>query len=227
MLNVFVETERKIGGGRECPRHLSLETYSPAQPALPPTPHLWHCPALHNHKQARRVCSCTKSLRLQRSFFFSDRSQIFEERENDALQWKFKFGSLIWMSSRQTEYLFDVLVCIVSFCLFCAPLRTPLPHSLPPHTASTVNKPFCISGVSSIFKFHFWFHSEWIPCDDSAYLKQSNKMNISRRFLLECSSVTAYWILACGEKRGSGFQLNPWGGCKTDDSLVWQLTKNY
>lgn len=35
---VFVETERKIGGGRECPHHLSLEMYSPAQPALPPLP---------------------------------------------------------------------------------------------------------------------------------------------------------------------------------------------
>lgn len=106
-------------------------------------------------------------------------------------------------------------------------------HSLPLHTPSIVNKPFCISGVSSICKFHFWFHLEWIPCDDSAYLKQSNKMNISLRFLLECFSVTARWIFVCGEKGGSGFQLNPWRGWKAAlyisrhyDLLVWQLTKN-
>lgn len=217
-------------GSASC--HLSLETYSPAQPVSTTPPPVCGTALLYTTENRRPVW-------VQAVLLF----QIIRIMETRPIQWcSTGLGERGWGSGSLNlvpsfEWVQNGRLTIVLMCWFGRSFE----NSTPP-LAATPHAFYCqqalfISGVSSIFKFHFWFHSKCIPCDGGAHLKQSDKMKISRQlfflfFLLEHSSATARWIFVCGEKRGSGFPLNPWGGHKAplyinrhNDLLVWQLTK--
>lgn len=144
-----------------------------------------------------------------------------------------KFGSLIWMSLICESALLGVSVlfnwCVWLLC-FILPLLCSFedPSFLP--TPPFVNKTVYISGASSSLlhiQIQFLILSKWIPCEDDAYLKQSNEIKINQHFYWSAP----VWLLGeylCVWSKRLWFSIEPLGGCRVllyrgrhNDLLVW------
>lgn len=137
-----------------------------------------------------------------------------------------KFGSLIWMSLN-CETAWRGVGGLLS-CVQHTHART---HE---HAPPCVNKTVYISGASCSLlhiQILFLILSKWIPCEDGAYLKQSNEIKINQHFYWSAP----VWLLGeylCVWSKSLWFPIEPLGGCgvllymgRHNDLLVWWAGK--
>lgn len=146
-----------------------------------------------------------------------------------------KFGShlnelKLWVCRAGSQRTVHLTCCVALFYSASAVLLWGPPHPLHPPTPSFVNKTVYISRASSSLlhiQIQFLILSKWIPCEDDAYLKQSNEIKINQHFYWSAP----VWLLGeylCVWSKRLWFSIEPLGGCgvllyrgRHNDLLVW------